>query len=241
MPSVTNGLTGILLGGQLGSYTFPENWNIAACSNRRQDNANTQKLGAQVHQRFDNYEVTASVKDWAAYQIANGSNGMVPAFLRMCGDGSDGLLHNYKKGDVCFPSPRSWSSVDELVSDGLVTDQKMRENIAASKVGVGAASTLEGFLAMASQLTTWQAIMSDPMTAKLPDSGSGGVSAMFALIGMICQSVTRDTIDNAICYIERMPKEFQQTFILDLQVKSPDLMDTLAVSRWRSNNNDIAV
>jgi len=241
MPSVTNGLTGILLGGQLGDYTFPEKWHIAACSNRRQDNANIQKLGAQVHQRFNNYEVNASVKDWAAYQIAQGSNGMVPAFLRLSGDGPDGLLHTYKKGDICFASPRSWSKVDELISDGVITDQKMRENIAASMVGVAAASTLEGFLAMASQLTTWQAISTDPMTARLPESGSGGISAMFALIGMMCQNVTRDTLANAICYLERMPKEFQQTFMLDLQTKSPDLMDTLEVSRWRSNNNDFAV
>tara|TARA_R110002124_G_scaffold16942_5_gene71749 strand:+ start:353 stop:1456 length:1104 start_codon:yes stop_codon:yes gene_type:complete len=240
--SVTNGLTGILLGGQLGKYTFPKDWRIAACSNRRQDNANIQKLGAQVHQRFSNYEVNASVKDWAAYRISQGSNGTVPAFLRLCGDGPDGLLHTYTKGDICFASPRSWEKVDKLISDGVITDQKMRENIAASMVGVAAASTLEGFLAMASQLTTWQAIVADPANARLPEQGTkNAISALFALIGMMCQNVTRDTLANAICYLERMPKEFQQTFMLDLQTKSPDLMDTLEVSRWRANNNDFAV
>ena len=236
--SVTNGLTGILLGGQLGEYTFPKDWHIMACSNRRQDNANITKLGAQVHQRFDNYEVGASVEDSTAFMMSKGSNGMVPALLRLRPE----LLHHYTKGDIAFATPRSWSGVDRMITEGTVTDKDVRENIAASKVGVGPASELEGFLAMASQLTSWNAIVSDPLTANLPEPGSTqAVAALFALIGMVCSRVDNATIDQAMAYVGRMPQDFQVTFMLDLQSGKPDLMDNLSVSQWRSANNNVAI
>jgi hypothetical protein len=64
---------------------------------------------------------------------------------------------------------------------------------------------------------------------------------MFAIIGMIVNRVDKDTLPAAITYIERLPDDFQVTFMLDLKAKDPAFFDTLTVSGWRARHNDIAI
>ena len=219
------------------SYILPEGWMIAAAGNRREDNASAKRLPSQLANRFGHVTVNADVPDFAKFLNSQGSDGRLAAFIRLRPE----LLHyRENKDQVAYPTPRAWVACDEVMR--TVTDQDMRETLTGSFVGTGPASELEGFLAMASQLTSWNAIVADPATANVPEAGSSqAVAAMFALIGMVCNKVDRDTIDQAVAYVERMPEDFQVTFILDMQQKKPDLMDTAAVSGWRSRHNNVAV
>jgi len=62
------------------------------------------------------------------------------------------------------------------------------------------------------------------------------------LMGMCANRADEDTIDSAVAFVSRFPdRELQTTFVLDLQVKKPELMATSAVSKWRADNSDIAV
>jgi hypothetical protein len=220
------------------SYILPDGWLIIAAGNRKEDNASAKRLPSQLANRFGHFEIKGSVPDFTKYLAGRGSDGRLAAFLRLRPE----LLHyRENKDSVAYPTPRSWVAADEVLRNSP-DDRDFREALIGSFVGAGAASELEGFLAMATQLTSWKAIVDNPQTANLPEAGSSqAVAAMFALIGMVCNRVDTATIDQAIAYIERMPEDFQVTFMLDLQTKSPELMDTLAVSGWRSRHNNVAV
>jgi hypothetical protein len=236
MPSVTNGLGQLFTDNQIGNYLFPENWQIVAASNRAIDQAATNKIGAHIHNRFGHVELVSDVTAFAAFLVKKGSNGMLPAFLRLRPE----LLHQYTKGLIAFCSPRVWEKVDVVIK--TVFDRDRREPLIATLVGEGPAAELEGFLAMATQLTTWKQISENPAEARVPEAGGQqSVAAMFAIIGMIVNRVDKDTLPAAITYIERLPDDFQVTFMLDLKAKDPAFFDTLTVSGWRARHNDIAI
>jgi MoxR-like ATPase len=238
-PSVTNSLTPLIHDRIMGEkYRLPDGWQIVAAGNRKEDQANTSKLGAQVYNRFMHFNVNADVKSWAEYQITQGSDGRVPAYVRMVP--SD--LHSYKKNDIAFATPRQWSKVDELVSEEEIKGDLL-EQIIASLIGTELAGKIVGFLLMIHQLPTWNEISKSPDTARLPEPGAEQImGAYYAIMGMCGNRADFDTIDNAMTYVARIPnREIQQTFVLELQIKKPELMASQAVSKWRSLNNDIAV
>ena len=243
-PSVTNGLSQIVYDRMMGeNYRLPDDWLIVAAGNRKEDHANTSKVGAQMYNRFIHFEVTPDVKSWCDYQLNQGSDGRVPAFIRSVSneDGSD-HLHDYKKNDIAFSTPRMMSKVDKLITEDFVRGD-LREKIVAAHIGVSLARKLCVFLELADQLATWSEIIKSPETARFPDQGSDqAISAYYVLMGMCAKRVDEATIDNAMTYIRRIHNvELQSVFVLDLQIKKPELMATLAISKWRTDNPEVAV
>ena len=238
-PSVTNSLTQLIHDRIMGEhYKLPDGWQIVAAGNRKEDQANTNKLGAQVYNRFMHFNVDADVRAWAEYQITQGSDGRVASFVRMKPE----LLHTYKKNDIAFATPRIWSKVDQVVTANVLRGEDL-ETVVASLIGVVTAREVCGFLEIIHQLPSWSEIVKAPDTARLPDPGEKQViGCYYALVGMCGNRVDFDTIDAAMEYVSRIPnREIQQTFIFELQVKKPELMATSAISKWRSLNSDIAV
>jgi hypothetical protein len=236
--SVTNALSQIFLGGRIGdSYTFPKGWQIGATGNRKEDNAGTQKVGAQIYNRFTNYEVVPCANDFARYLLDHGSDGRVGAFCRLKED----LLQDYQRGDISFPSPRKWVAVDREVSE--IEDHEFLELQIAAHVSVGVAAEFMGFIEIAAQLPCFSSIVKDPKVAKVPTPGEmSATAASFAIIGMCAgKQLNEDNIDAVFTYIERLPEDFQTTFALDIINNHPDLQETIAFSTWRSRHGNFAV
>lgn len=243
-PSVTNGLSQIVYDRVMGEhYKLPDEWLIVAAGNRKEDQANTSKVGAQMYNRFIHFEVTPDVKSWCDYQLGEGSDGRVPAFIRSVNnaDGTD-HMHDYKKNDIAYSTSRMLSKVDKLITEDNIKGD-LREKIVAAHIGVSLARKLCAFLEMADQLATWSEIIKTPETARFPEQGSDqAISAYYVLMGMCANRVDEDTIDNVMTYIRRIHSaELQSVFVLDLQVKKPELMATLAISKWRTDNPEVAV
>ena len=243
-PSVTNSLTQIIHDRMMGEhYKLPDDWFIVAAGNRKEDNANTSKLGAQVYNRFIHFNVDPDVKSWCDFQIGQGSDGRLLAFLRsVLDDNGNPYIYNYKKGDIAFATGRVLSKVDELISENVIQGDIL-EKMIASLVGEVLARKICAFLEMADQLATWSEIIKTPETARFPEQGSDqAISAYYVLMGMCANRVDDTTIDNVMTYIRRIHSaELQSVFVLDLQIKKPELMATLAISKWRTDNPEVAV
>jgi len=61
------------------------------------------------------------------------------------------------------------------------------------------------------------------------------------MIGMVANRATEETMDQAVIYISRFHKEFQMIWGLDVIKSSPDLQETVAFTKWRAANPDVAV
>jgi len=237
-PSVTNALSQIFLGGHIGdSYTFPDGWQIVATGNRKCDNAATNKIGAQIYDRFANYEVVPHPDDFAAHLHSLGSDGRVAGFARL----KEEHLMGYEKGDIAFSTPRSLVAADREVQE--VDDPALLEIQLGAILSVEVAAELLTYLKICTQITSFRKIVKDPEGATIPTPGEeSAVAATYALIGMCAgKQLTEDNIPAVITYIERLPEDFQTTWALDVIANHPDLQETVAFSTWRSKHGSFAV
>ena len=219
------------------SYHLPDGWMICAAGNEGKGTS-AKKIPSQLANRFGHLKVVPSVADLVKHFNDLGSDGRVGAFLRLCGEGDDGLLHNWiSKDQPAFCSPRTWAKADQVLQN--VDDPLMRENLIASFIGDGPARRFEGFLQMMSELTNWSSICADPHNARVPDR----TDAIYAMLGMASNKITGETAEAACVYISRMPKEFQVLFALDVinDKRKVDVVNTRDFSSLRLGLGDLVV
>lgn len=240
VPMVTNGLSSLVLDGNVGdSYVFPDGWSIGAAGNRKEDHAATSKVGAQMYNRFAHYEAKEDIEGWIEFQLSNGADPRLGNFMRMRGGGDDGLFHRYIKGDIVFPTPRSWTKVAQVID--TVEDRDLREILIGGLVGNGPAIEVNAFLDVATQVVTYADVVSDPLITKVPEVGTeGAICAMFAILSMVTRSTVKSDMDAVMTYIRRFPVEHQAYFVSDLKVAKPEVIETEALNRWRADHPDVA-
>ena len=237
---VINSLNSIVQEGRCGdAYIFPKNWTIIAMSNRKSDNCGVKPLQAHTYNRFEHVEVLPDVPSFAAWSDAQGFDGALKSFLRIFPE----FIHNYNKGDIAFPTPRSLVKANARYVK-YADDPDYRDARIAACCGMNFAVKFSAHLAMRHQLVPFGAIVKDPENAHVPEVHSDqGSSALYALIGILFKRVEHATIDAAMTYVSRMPVGFQMTFVTDLKnhPEKKALIDTRAVSAWRAANPDFAV
>ena len=257
-PAVSNAFTQLFDTNKIGdSYVFPPDWNIIATGNRKEDNAATQKAGAHVYQRFDHVEITPNVDDLARYLRRRGGDQRVSSFVAHNAE----LLHQYKRGDIVFPTPRKWEEValtaEAAQKAGL--SKSMTQLMIASHVGTGPAATIVGFFDICDQLISYEQVIDAPNTAPTPDQqGAGGTAGIYAMMNLLTRKVKERDMDAVMVYIDRLPPLFQSTFMLDIMDLSENeiakakkdpatpvqyrfLMQCQAVTIWRKNHPQTAV
>jgi hypothetical protein len=77
-------------------------------------------------------------------------------------------------------------------------------------IGAPAARDLMAFVDVADSLPTWEEILRNPDSAKVPSSPSALCLLAFSAV----QRVERDTIGKFFTYLQRTPKELQSVFCL---------------------------
>ncbi len=241
VPMVTNGLSQLIYDRRIGdSYVFPDQWVIIAAGNRKQDNAATSKAGAHIYNRFAHYELVADALQFSAWLRDNGFNTKIAQFCRFKRD----LVHSYNKGDVVFPTPRAFETVSKIVDmaeqTGLTLNE-MEKDIAAN-IGLGPAREVTAFLQVYDNIVSYQEIVDDPKNAQVPILGQeGSLAATYAIFGMLVLEVTEPDIDKVMTYVRRFDQEYQTFFIMDLKALKEDLVETVAIAKWRADHPLVAV
>lgn len=205
---------GLVLDRKVGEYTLPPGWRIIAAGNRAGDRAASQRMPTALANRFAHIDVEANVNDWSTWAVENDLAPEVIAFLRM----RSNLLHAMDTTNPelrSFPTPRSWAQVAKVI-DGE-TDTGFRAKLVSGLVGEGASIELEGFLRIYQHLPSLDAILLKPDTTAVPDKPD----ARYAIASGLSRKVTDGkSFARAITYMERMPKEFEIMFALDLGNRS---------------------
>lgn len=167
-----------------------------------------------------------SSDEWLAWAVNNDVDPVVMAWVDrfphamdsyIDGDqSSNPYIFNPKKVQSSFVSPRSL----QLVSNVL----KQREHLSANAtlaamigtIGESGARDMHAFVEYQDQLPTWEAIITNPKSAKLPDSP--GACAVMVFGGVARVDAT--SITPFMEYIERMEPEWQAAFAINL-AKNP--------------------
>ena len=102
-------------------------------------------------------------------------------------------------------------------------------------IGESASRDMQAFFTVVDKLPTWDAIMANPMTAKLPNDAVAKCILVFSAI----TRVEKDTLSKWMSYVQRMDKEWQALFATSV-MKSPSKQAFCVLQKdfkdWALNN-----
>ena len=91
-----------------------------------------------------------------------------------------------------------------------------------------------GFIRVMHELVTMDEILANPTHAKLPTEAS----TIYAVVTGLTKVVTKQNIQHAFTYVERLGKEMAFVFAKKLEGEQPDLRKTKAFTTFCASNAD---
>ncbi len=163
-----------------------------------------------------------TAEEWLAWAVSNDIDPVVMAWVDrfphamasyLDGDqDSNPYIFNPKKMQGAFVSPRSL----QLVSHSIKYREKLTSNALLADmigtIGESGARDMHAFVEYQDQLPSWDEVVKNPKTAKLPDSP--GACAVMVFGGVA--RVDRTSITPFMEYIERMEAEWQAAFAINV-------------------------
>lgn len=234
-PSMMAAMFGLVLDRKVGDYVLPKGWRVVAAGNRQADRAAAQRMPTALANRFAHIDVDADTSagpDNVHIEHFNkiGVDPILIAFLRF----RPALIHNMPKNDErSFPTPRSW----EQAAKYLDKPSARRLSLVSGVVGDGAAGELEGFIRVYQKLPSLDLVLANPNSAPLPEDPA----ARFAISAALGRRVDGKTFENAMTYVNRLPREFNIMFTVDAVRRDPGLSHTSTFTKWSVDNQDIVL
>jgi len=222
-----NALLQLLLCKRIGTYELPPNTIIIAAGNRSFDRAGAVEMTTAVKSRFRHYVMDPHIDDFCAHAHQIGMDPSIPAFLRY----RPNLLHDIDTQDYAFPTPRTWSFVNEALP--FIDDDGFYD--VASCVGDGAAGEYLSFRKIYHELPDIDQIIRSPGSVRVPDSPS----TLYAVAGALSARASQQDIKPIMTYLRRLPAEYQVVAVKDILGKDRTLATEQAVQQYITDNASV--
>lgn len=230
LPAIQATLYQLLLDRRVGAYELPDGWSILAAGNRESDRANAQRMPSALALRLVHLDYEINVDDWCEWALKQGD--LVPtellAFIRFRPD----LLHDFDLKQRVSPNPRGWVFCGQLTNSGI--DPTVEAELFKGTVGEGAATEYRGFLRICNNLPTVDSIKLNPDTVPVPTDPA----VNFALTAALANATTKDVFGRLLQYVERMPPEWQATYMKDATKRDTSLQSTRDFMTWALKNSE---
>ena len=178
-PSVQAAAYQLILNRRVGQYELPDNVVIVAAGNRETDKGVTYRMPAPLANRFIHLEMAVEWDDYFEWATDNNVHPDVVGYLTAC----KGDLYTFdsKSADRAFATPRSWSFVSELLTDGD-TDSDTLADLVAGSIGEGLAIKFMAHRQFSSKLPDPRAVLE----GKVTKCETKEISAMYSLTVSMC-------------------------------------------------------
>lgn len=205
---VLNMLLPIILERRLGDRALPEGSIVFATGNLETDGVGD-NLPGHAHNRMTVLDVgNPSVDEWLQWAMSNDIAPEVLAFVKQYPQvferydqisGDNFFIFNPLKGNTkSFTSPRSLAKSSHLIKSRAVLGDALLPALCGT-IGEPAARDLMAFTLLADQVPSFDAIVRNPDSCRLPD----GVGAYFLVAFMLAGRVKQDTLDAVMQYVNR--------------------------------------
>ena len=125
-------------------------------------------------------------------------------------------IFNPRKQQGAFVSPRSLAKSSPMVKNRKVLGEETTLAGMIGTIGEAAARDMSAYFRIADELPTREAIYKDPMTAKIPNDPA----AKIILVLRELVAVTEKEFSTWLVYLNRLPKEAQALFALNIMASS---------------------
>lgn len=205
-PSVQASAYQITLDRTVGEHRLPENCLIIAAGNRVTDRSVAYTMPKALANRLCHIEVIGEAESWQRWAEGAGIHPTVRSFLLRY---PDRLMRFESDSDgLAFATPRSWEMVSNILND-VSSDVKAVFPLIVGCVGEVTAYELLEWNRAFDRLPSMNEIFAG-CTHQMPSRPE----AVYALVTQICdyakQGVSLAEADNALRYLENLPREFRE-------------------------------
>ena len=176
--SVQSAAYQLILNRRVGKYKLPDNVVMVAAGNRESDKGVTYRMPTPLANRFIHQEMKVDFPSWQEWAVQNNIHKDVVGYLSFAKQ--DLYDFDAKSASRAFATPRSWSFVSQLLSDGV--DDETMTNLVAGTVGEGLAVKFMAHRKIAGRMPKPE----DILNGKVTDLNVKEVSAMYSLVISMC-------------------------------------------------------
>jgi len=187
--SVQSAAYQLILNRRVGKYVLPDNVVMVAAGNRESDKGVTYRMPTPLANRFIHQEMKVDFASWQEWAVMNKIHKDVVGYLSFAKQ--DLYDFDSKSSSRAFATPRSWSFVSQLLSDGV--DDETLTNLVAGTVGEGLAVKFMSHRKVASRMPNPQ----DILKGKVKDLQVKEVSAMYSLVISMCYEL-KAAVENKV-------------------------------------------
>ena len=186
-PAVQAAAYQLVLNRRVGRYELPDNVRMIAAGNRESDKGVTYRMPTPLANRFMHLEMRSDFASWQEWAVQHKQHADVVGYLSFAKQ--DLFDFDAKSASRAFPTPRSWSFVSELLSDGDI-DNETLTNLIAGTVGEGLAVKFMAHRKISGRLPKPE----DILAGKVTDLAVKEVSAMYSLVTSMCYEL-KDAVE----------------------------------------------
>jgi hypothetical protein len=223
----------LLLNGRVGETSLPLTYMVVAASNRDTDRSGVQREMAFITNRLLTVDVHADLDAWAEWAEKSKVHWMAVAFAKA--NPSDVFADRVPDKPGPFCTPRTLVKVANLIDAGM--PQSMFSEAAAGLIGEGTATKLVAFMRVIDELPTFEEIVKDPETCRLPPASRP--DAQYAAMQMVAHRVTPATSRAVFTYLLRLPREFQFAGLRAALRVAPQVLHNKEFADWMRSNSQL--
>ena len=200
----------MILDRRLGTYIVPDGYMLVGAGNRLEDRANVFEMASPLKNRFGHCQLNVpSVEAWTDWAAKHEIDVRIIGYLNY--KQSMLFTFNSKLKENAFATPRSWEATSNLIKDIPSTDLTWLQTVAATQVGVGAASELATFIRIKDRLKPIDYYLKNPEKCELPDE-SREMDLIWALITSLAEYYKAHTdiktLTNIVKLLRRLNEEY---------------------------------
>ena len=217
---------------QVGEYKIPPGWMVVSAGNREGDRSGARKTMMFIQNRITDIEIDPDKDTLVDWMEKNGIHHSIISYTEAFP--GEVLADKIPEKNGPFCTPRSICKLSPFI-DRMPMD--MFTEFAAGTIGEGAGSKFVAHLRVVDELPSYEAIIANPKTAKVPSPERP--DAIYAVVRMVAFNVTKDTAMAAFTYLGRLSKEFQATALRHAVRKTPQVVQHPEFASWLRSNKDL--
>lgn len=243
--SVKNVLLTLMNEHRIGDQTLPDGSIVFGTTNLASDGVGDVM---EAHARNRTCFITVRKPDadeWIEWAVNNDVDPTIIAFVKQFAhvlapytdpaQRDNPYIFNPVKPQTAFVTPRSLEKASHIAKQRAELGDDVTISLLSGTIGESAARDMQAFFTVVDKLPTWEAILSSPKSAKLPDDTVAKCILVFSAISR----VDKDSLDKWLDYSDRMDKEWQALFaksIVKSQTKQAMAVTNKKFVDWATKN-----
>lgn len=231
-PSVQAAAYQLVLDRALGDYKLPPGWHIIAAGNRAGDRSVVHTMPSALANRFLHLDLEINNDDWLHWAETHGMCPEVLGFIRF----RPSALYSFdpKVNPRAYPTPRSWSFVNQIVEGHTLPQDDLFELLKGT-IGEGAGGEFMAFLNVVRDLPTFEQIVKDPLKIPVPT----GLDVLYAITAMMAPRTDKTNAEAVMKFVMRIPIEFQVVYLRSLWLRDNSFTSMACMRKWITENGSV--